>query len=226
MLLMRKFSCWLSAVVLAGVLVSCSDSKPKVEAAMTQAPAPPLVVSMDTNDLVEVKTVITNVVLDIRYATSNNFTGQTLYTSSRCFLRKSVVANLAKAQKEFNELGYGIKIFDGYRPLTVQKKMWAVYPNPGFVADPKKGSKHNRGAAVDLTLVKLGEGEVLMPTPFDDFTEKAHRNYQGGPEESLHNKKLLETVMERNGFKGLDTEWWHFDDLNWRKYDVMDVPVE
>ncbi len=221
----RKIFVGLVAASLAGELVSCG-SKDAATPEAAQSEAPPLVVSMDTNDLVEVKSVITNVVLDIRYTTTNNFTGQVLYSSGRCFLRKAVVAKLAAAQKDFNALGYGIKIFDGYRPLSVQKKMWAVYPNPGFVADPKRGSKHNRGAAVDLSLVKLGGGEVLMPTPFDDFTEKAHRNYDSGPKEALENRGLLERVMTAHGFKGLDTEWWHFDDLNWRDYEVMDVPVE
>jgi D-alanyl-D-alanine dipeptidase len=91
------------------------------------------------------------------------------------------------------------------------------------VANPRKGSRHNRGAAVDCTLVKLGGSELLMPTPFDDFTEKAHRDYEGGPEEAIRNRRLLERIMEKHGFVGLKTEWWHFDDVDSRKYDLLDI---
>jgi D-alanyl-D-alanine dipeptidase len=123
-------------------------------------------------------------------------------------------------------MGCGLKIFDGFRPLSVQKKMWEVFPHPGYVADPKKGSRHNRGAAVDVTLIRLADGaELPMPTPYDDFTTKAHRNFNELPAEAILNRALLERVMAKHGFIGLPTEWWHFDDNDWERYPILDVDV-
>src|SRR6187431_1029568 len=109
-------------------------------------------------DLVDVQKTIPGVVLDIRYATTNNFTGQQLYPFSKCYLRRTSAEKLQAAQAELATMGYGLKIFDGYRPLSVQWKMWKVYPHAGYVADPRKGSRHNRGAAVDVTLIRLSDG--------------------------------------------------------------------
>ena len=120
-------------------------------------------------------------------------------------------------------MGLGLKVFDGYRPLSVQRKMWKVYPHAGYVADPKRGSRHNRGAAVDLTLIHTNGAEVLMPSPYDSFTESAHRDSTNAPPEALVNRELLERVMVKHGFEGLPTEWWHFDDVDWRKYPLMDI---
>ncbi len=175
-------------------------------------------------DLVEVKKVVPNVVLEIRYATTNNFTGQKLYETSRTFLRQAVAQRLRDAQSEFNALGFGLKVYDAYRPISVQRKMWAVYPVEGYVANPAKGSRHNRGAAVDVTLIRLQDKkEVLMPSSYDEFTERAHRDYPGAPAEALQNRDLLECVMIKHGFVGLATEWWHFDDANWRTYELLDI---
>lgn len=183
-----------------------------------------LVQGCGRDELVELDKFIPGIVLDIRYATTNNFTGQTLYPSARCFLRKPVAENLRAVQSELATQGLGLKVFDGFRPLSVQKKMWEVFPHPGYVADPKKGSRHNRGAAVDLTLIRLSDGaELPMPTAFDDFTTKAHRDFNDLPEEAIRNRALLETLMEKHGFIGLPTEWWHFDDANWKRYPIMDV---
>ncbi len=174
-------------------------------------------------DLVDVKRMIPGIVLDIRYATTNNFTGQTLYPVARCCLRREAAVNLKAVQQELHAMGLGLKVFDGYRPLSVQKKMWAVYPNPGYVADPAKGSRHNRGAAVDLTLVRLDGSELPMPTEFDNFTDKAHRNYMDLPAEVIKNRDLLEQVMQKHHFRGLKTEWWHFDLEHARQYQILDV---
>ncbi len=177
-----------------------------------------------SSDLVEVKKVIPNVVLDIRYATTNNFTGQKLYDNDRTFLRRAVAKNLRAAQTEFNGMNLGIKIYDAYRPLSVQRKMWAVFPQEGYVANPAKGSRHNRGAAVDVTLVDLRTGKELpMPSGYDEFNKKAHRNYMDASAEKIRNRELLERVMEKHGFIGLPTEWWHFDDLNSKKYELLDI---
>jgi D-alanyl-D-alanine dipeptidase len=183
--------------------------------------SPPI--ESNPSDLVDVQRVIPGIVLDIRYATTNNFTGQQLYPVARCCLRTEAADKLKAVQEELHGMGYALKVFDGYRPLSVQKKMWVVYPHPGFVADPAKGSRHNRGAAVDLTLIKLDGTEVPMPTPFDDFTDKAHRDYIDLPPDVIKNRELLEQVMTEHGFKGLKTEWWHFDMKGWQKYPLMDV---
>jgi D-alanyl-D-alanine dipeptidase len=174
-------------------------------------------------DLVDVKTMIPDIVLDIRYATTNNFTGQKLYPVARCCLRREAAVNLKAAQEELRGMGLGLKVFDGYRPLSVQKKMWAVYPHPDYVADPAKGSRHNRGAAVDVTLVRRDGTELLMPTRFDDFTDKAHRDSMDLPPEAIKNRQLLEQVMKRHHFRGLKTEWWHFDLANARQYEILDI---
>ncbi len=167
--------------------------------------------------------MIPGIVLDIRYATTNNFTGQKLYPVARCCLRREAAENLKDVQQELRGMGLGLKVFDGYRPLSVQKKMWAIYPNPGYVADPAKGSRHNRGGAVDLTLVRLDGTELPMPTPFDDFTEKAHRNYLDLPADVIKNRDLLEQVMQKHHFRGLSTEWWHFDLNHAKQYEILDV---
>ncbi|MGZ4961944.1 MAG: M15 family metallopeptidase [Limisphaerales bacterium] len=174
-------------------------------------------------ELVDVERAVPGVVLDIRYATTNNFTEQLLYPSSKCFLRRSTAEKLASVQSELRPMGLGLKIYDGYRPLSVQRKMWKVYPHAGYVADPKKGSRHNRGAAVDLTLIHTNGDEVLMPSPFDSFTETAHRDSTNAPPDVLANRDLLERVMVKNGFEGLPTEWWHFDDVDWRRYPLLDI---
>lgn len=177
-------------------------------------------------DLVDVQKIIPGVVLDIRYATTNNFTGKKLYPFAGCYLRRAAAYKLAEVQAKLQPLGYGLKIYDGYRPLSVQRKMWEVFPQPGYVADPKKGSRHNRGAAVDVTLIRLADGaELPMPTPYDDFTPRAHRDFMDLPAAAIQNRALLERVMTRHGFIGLPTEWWHFDAANWRDYPLLDIPL-
>jgi len=156
-----------------------------------------LQVSKDASDLVEIVKINSNIKIEIWYATPNNFVGEVLYESAKCYLRKEVAEKLDEIQKELETLGLGLKVWDGYRPLSVQKKMWEIMPIPGLVANPAKGSNHNRGAAVDLTLVKLDTGEELeMPTPFDELTERAARNYtEGISKQALENCKYLEKLM-------------------------------
>ncbi len=121
-------------------------------------------------------------------------------------------------------MGFGLKIYDAYRPLSVQREMWAIYPHEGYVANPAKGSRHNRGAAVDVTLINLKDRkELLMPSAYDEFSEKAHRDFSDTSGEAIRNRNLLERVMEKHGFIGLPTEWWHFDDVNWKEYELLDI---
>ena len=173
--------------------------------------------------MVELTNVIPSLQLDIKYATTNNFTHAVLYPNpkARCYTRKAVAERLANVQSELGEQGLGLRVFDAFRPASAQRTMWALVPDERYVANPAKGSRHNRGAAVDLTLVDAQGRELLMPTPFDSFSPKAHRDCVDLPAEALRNRQLLQAVMERHGFIGLPTEWWHFDATNWQTYPLI-----
>ncbi len=173
-------------------------------------------------EFVDIHQMDPSIILDIRYATANNFLHRAVYKQARCFLVKEAALKLQQVQNELKQLGLGLKIFDGYRPLSVQKKMWQIMPNPKYVANPAKGSRHNRGCAVDLTLVDSTGKELTMPTEFDNFTVKAHHNYMKLPASVRLNRWILKTVMEKHGFKSISSEWWHYDMVGWRKYPVMD----
>ncbi len=175
--------------------------------------------------LVLVSQLDSTIVIDLKYATPDNFVGQVLYDTALCYLRRSVAERLVRVQKPLRKQGLGLKIWDGYRPLSVQWKMWRLVPDPRYVADPRKGSRHNRGAAVDVTLVDSLGHELPMPTGFDDFTERAHRDFTDLPPEVLRNRKILEEAMTREGFIPLPTEWWHFDAPNWKDYSILDIPL-
>lgn len=175
--------------------------------------------------LVDIRTINRNISLDIRYATANNFLKQKMYPIAKCALRNSVAQKLALVQTDLEKIGLGLKVYDCYRPFSVTKQMWEVMPDPNYVANPARGSRHNRGAAVDLTLVDRTGKELEMPTPYDDFTTKAHRNYQGGSAESRKNRQLLEDAMKKQGFIGITTEWWHFDSEDWEKFAILDISL-
>lgn len=175
--------------------------------------------------LVDIRTVNRNIRLDIRYATTNNFLKRKLYSTAKCALRASVAQKLGKVQTDLEKIGLGLKVYDCYRPFSVTKQMWEVLPDPNYVANPARGSRHNRGAAVDLTLVDRTGKELEMPTPYDDFTKKAHRNYQGGSTQSRKNRQVLEDAMKKHGFIGITTEWWHFDSEDWQKFAILDISL-
>lgn len=175
--------------------------------------------------LVDIRTVNRNIRLDIRYATTNNFLKRKLYTVAKCALRSSVAQKLALVQIDLEKIGLGLKVYDGYRPFSVTKQMWEFLPDPNYVANPVRGSRHNRGAAVDLTLVDRTGKELEMPTPYDDFTKKAHRDYNGGSAQSRKNRQTLEDAMKKQGFIGITTEWWHFDSEDWQKFAILDVSL-
>jgi D-alanyl-D-alanine dipeptidase len=176
--------------------------------------------------LVDIATIDPTIRLDMRYATANNFTGHKLYPVARCLLREEVARRLAYAQKTLQFLGMGLEVYDCYRPLSVQKEMWKLVPDERYVADPAKGSRHNRGAAVDVTLVWRNGSPIRMPTDFDDFSDKAHRDYNQLPPDVIANRKVLENIMVEAGFWPLPTEWWHFDAPDWQRFPVLDVPIE
>ncbi|EHO41510.1 D-alanyl-D-alanine dipeptidase [Caldithrix abyssi] len=176
-----------------------------------------------TPEFVDIQKMNPSIILDIRYATSNNFLHRAVYDQARCFLVKEAALKLNEVQKELQTLGLGLKIFDAYRPLSVQKAMWQIMPDARYVANPAKGSRHNRGCAVDLTLVDSTGKELPMPTEYDDFTKRAHHNYMKLPASIRLNRWILKTVMEKHGFKPISSEWWHYDMVGWQKYPVMDL---
>ena len=176
-------------------------------------------------DLVDIETISPQIRLDIRYATQDNFTGQVLYPAARCLLRRPVAERLERVQRELEEMGLGLKVFDCYRPLSVQRQMWALVPDERYVADPAKGSRHNRGAAVDVTLVTAGGVELEMPTAYDDFSVRAHRDYDALPAHVIANRGVLERMMVKAGFVPLPTEWWHFDAPDWEQFEILDLDL-
>ena len=163
------------------------------------------------NDFVLLRSLSNDFVFDMKYATPDNFLKQAVYDCGECYLRKSTAKALVKANEEFKSLGYRIKLFDCYRPLSVQKKMWKILPGTHYVANPAKGSKHNRGAAVDLTLVDAQGKELDMGTPFDFFGKKAHQTCTTLPKKVLENRKLLKGVLNKYNFKSIFSEWWHYE---------------
>lgn len=166
---------------------------------------------VDENKFVNLKNYSNDFVYDMKYATDDNFLKEKVYPCDQCFLRVKTVKSLLEANKTFLENGYRIKIFDCYRPKAIQKKMFQLVPNATYVANPKKGSIHNRGGAVDITLVDSLGIEVDMGTKFDFFGEEASHNYQNLTEEILANRKFLKEVMLQNNFKPFDSEWWHYN---------------
>lgn len=163
------------------------------------------------SDFVRLKDLSPDFVYELKYATPDNFLKQAVYDCGECYLRKSTAEALVKANEAFKQLGYRIKLFDCYRPLSVQKKMWKILPGTHYVANPAKGSKHNRGAAVDLTLVDAQGKELNMGTPFDFFGKEAHHTYTQHSKEVLENRKLLKETLDKFNFKSIYLEWWHYE---------------
>lgn len=178
-------------------------------------------------ELVNLETLIPGLVLDIRYATTNNFTGEKIYTLARAYARKPVAEALRKVQEELKPQGLGIKIFDAYRPYKATVKFYEVYHDTTYVASPYKGSRHNRGCALDITVVNLKTGEELkMPTGYDSFKKEAWPSTPVKDPEIRHNRTLLINIMQKHGFKVNGSEWWHYDFIGWSKYEVLDIDFE
>ena len=180
-------------------------------------------------DLVELVRRDTSLVLDIRYATSRNFMKRPLYTQARAFLQRPAAEALARVNARLHAGGFGLVIFDAYRPWSVTREFWEATPAASrkYVANPLKGSRHNRGCAVDLSLVDRRTGKhVDMPSDFDEFSERAAARYTGGTPEERRMRDLLRSEMEAEGFRVNPDEWWHFDYTEWRRYRVLDIPFE
>lgn len=185
-------------------------------------------IKKDSNQqLIDIQKAVSGIVFDIRYATTNNFTGQAVYPQARAFARKPVVMQLKAIQEELKSQHIGLKIFDAYRPYAVTLRFFEVYPDSTFVANPRKGSRHNRGAAIDLTLIDLKTGKELeMPSKYDEFTERAIPGYKGASENEKKNRKLLTDIMTRHGFTIYSSEWWHYDFNGWQQFGLMDLSFE
>lgn len=174
--------------------------------------------------LIDLAEYIPGIVLDIRYATTNNFTGEKIYDEAKAYARKPVAEALRKAQAELKKQGLGIKIFDGYRPYRATVKFYEVYGDTTYVASPYRGSRHNRGCAIDMTLVDLKTGkELKMPTGYDAFTKKAWPSTPVTDPEIAGNRKLLIEVMDKVGFRVNSSEWWHFDFRGWKNFEILDI---
>lgn len=217
------FRTFLTSCVVASLLATprpgmAQDRPPRDSKATRQA------------DLVELVTLDPTIKLDIRYAGTNNFLGKPVYPEARAFLQRPAAMAVLAAHRELARYGYGLLIHDGYRPWAITKVFWdmtAGTPMQEFVADPKSGSKHNRGCAVDLTLFDLATGaEVRMPSGYDDFSERAHPHYAGGEASERAARDLLRRLMEAEGFTVYENEWWHFDHDGWEDYPVLDLPFE
>ncbi len=173
--------------------------------------------------LVNLASLQAGFVIDARYATTQNITGRRLYPANELYLAPEAAARLVRVQQKLKAQGMGLKLFDAYRPLSVQQRLWDQMPDERYVANPAKGSRHNRGYAVDVTLVDDKGQELPMPTAFDEFSKKAHLDYQDLPAEVLKNRATLQEVMRGEQFEPLATEWWHFDAPGWQQQPVMDV---
>lgn len=203
-------------VVTSLVIINSCATKPPHETGTFKA-----------GDLVELVKLDTSIRLDIRYATSNNLAGRPIYKEARAFLQRPAAEALVKVNKELKSLGYGLLVFDGYRPWSVTKIFWDLTPeeNRKFVANPKEGSRHNRGCAVDLSLYEVVSGkEVQMTGQYDEMSERSYPKYAGGTAEQRKMRDLLRSKMEAYGFIVYDYEWWHFDFKDWRLYPIGNIP--
>jgi D-alanyl-D-alanine dipeptidase len=201
------------------VLAACSaDERPPEDRNAVRTP-----------ELVEVVKLDPTIRLDIRYATKNNFLGRPVYSEARAFLQRPAAEALGRVQRALAAKGLGLVVFDGYRPWRVTKVFWDATPadKKEFVADPKKGSRHNRGCAVDLSLVVLATGElVAMPSEYDEMSERAHVDWKGGDAAAREQRDTLRAAMEAEGFKVFAPEWWHYDYQDWRAYPVLDLTFD
>jgi len=179
-------------------------------------------IAANSTEWLEVNELDETILTDIRYATENNFMKEQVYDCGRCFLRADVAKAVVKAHQELQKQGLGLKMFDCYRPRPVQWELWRKVPNPNYVADPRKGSMHNRGSAVDLTIVDAEGNELDMGTDYDYFGKEGHHDYTGLPKEVLENRALLKHIMGKYGFRWIRTEWWHYS-YKPKSYPLSDV---
>jgi D-alanyl-D-alanine dipeptidase len=218
---------WLKLLVTALVMLAITFAV----AAQDQSPA-----GMPTEkghfrqpDLAELVKLDPTIKLDIRYATNNNFLGRQVYPEARAFLQRPAAEALVRVHQNLQKQGYGLLVFDGYRPWAITKVFWDATPasKKNFVANPAKGSRHNRGCAVDLSLFDLKTGkEIEMPSAYDEMTERAYPTYKGGTAEQRKTRDLLRAAMEAAGFAVNEYEWWHFDYKDWHAYPILNISFD
>lgn len=173
--------------------------------------------------LVNIQQTHPRIRIDMRYATTNNFTGHRVYSADVCLTLPIVGEKLARIQTKLEQQELGLKVYDCFRPKSAQQKFWDLVQDERYVSNPAKGSRHTRATAVDLTLVDKDGNELEMPSVFDDFSEKSHRNFMACTPAAIKNRALLEKLMVAEGFEPLTTEWWHFDLASWRSYPELDL---
>ncbi len=179
----------------------------------------------DVPALIDVAAMDSTLLLDMRYARPENFLGRAVYDAARCLLVPDAARRLLEAERTLRAEGYRLIVWDCYRPLSVQREMWRILPDPDYVADPARGSRHNRGAAVDVGLAALDGSAVPLPTAHDDFTPLAHRDATDLPAEAIEDRERLGKAMSEAGWIPLPTEWWHFDAPGWESYPLRDDPL-
>lgn len=179
----------------------------------------------DSTDLVNIIEVIPNMVVDIKYATNENLSGSAIYPNSNCYLKKSTAEKLKKAQAEIEKIGARLKIFDGYRPVSIQKKMWEMIPDERMIANQANGDKHSRGSSVDIALVSIDGKDIDMGSIYDARLPEAERLCPTINEKARMFREILNQVMTNNGFVGSDEFWWHYDDIDWEKNKPLDYPL-
>jgi D-alanyl-D-alanine dipeptidase len=179
-----------------------------------------------TNPLIDLQALIPDAVLDIRYATKDNLTGRPLYPFPAAFLRRSSAEKLKVAAADLRSKGLRLIVYDAYRPLSVQKALWAAKPDSTWVADPKKGSSHNRGGALDLGLADAGGKALPMPSAFDEFGPLARHGAAGAAPEARGRAEILKAALERAGFDSLAEEWWHYRDPDAKSWPLLDIPFD
>ena len=180
-------------------------------------------------EMIELRKHIPTIEYDLKYASTDNFTKVRLYPKGLhfTFMRKEAAEALAKVSIELAQNGIRIRVWDAYRPYAVTQQFWDLIHDERYVANPSKGSGHNRGIAIDLTLIDINTGKELdMPTLFDDFSERAHHGYMNLSPEKIKNREFLREIMEKNGFLKFDTEWWHYYLPNGDKYNVLNIPFD
>lgn len=196
---------------------SIPSPEPSIE--VTVPPEP------EDTDFVRVADYIPDIVVDLKYAAEDNFTGEVIYDFTDAWLRYGTVKKLMEVQKELSEYGLGLKIWDAFRPVSAQFTLWSIVPDSRYVANPNSGySSHSRGNTIDLTLIGLDDFEVEMPTGFDDFSLRADRDYSDVSEAAAENSRLLEAAMTRAGFVPYSAEWWHYSDTVWYEVDTSFSP--
>lgn len=233
---MNRLYFWALSMIAMGIVLLSSGYFGKVTSIATPLPtAAPIHVSSPRSatrpswkpilssdyQLIDIQTIEPDIPLDIRYATRNNFLKSAVYPTARCLLRAPVAEALKTVQQNLRQQGFGLKVFDCYRPLSVQRAMWKILPDSRYVANPDRGSRHNRGAAVDLTLVDLQGKAVEMPTDFDDFSEKAFRTSPSMSAVARQHVQILTQAMEAQGYQSIETEWWHYDGPNWERFGIL-----